>query len=55
MIKQVLPKARGTCYILIILIFKKKHSTDFCLSYMNDKISKVFEKGMMTGMILTDL
>ena len=28
---------------------------DFCLSYLNDKILKGFEKGMMTGMILIDL
>ena len=35
--------------------FQKKHSTDFCLSYLNDKILKGFDWGMMTGMILTDL
>ena len=35
--------------------FRKKHSTDFCLSYLNDKILKGFDKGMMTGMILIDL
>ena len=28
---------------------------DFCLSYLNDKILKGFEKGMMTGMIVIDL
>ena len=27
---------------------------DFCLSYLNDKILKDFDKGMMTGMILID-
>ena len=31
---------------------RKKHSTDFFLSYFNDKISKGFDKGLMTGMIL---
>ena len=29
--------------------FWKKHSTDFCLSYQNDKILKDFDKGLMTG------
>ena len=28
---------------------------DFCLSYLNDKILKGFDRGMMTGMILIDL
>ena len=35
--------------------FQKKHSMDFCLSYLNDKILKGFGRGMMTGMILIDL
>ena len=35
--------------------FRKNHSTDFCLSYLNDKISKAFDTGLMTGMILIDL
>ena len=35
--------------------FRKKHFTDFCLSYLNDKILKGFDKGLMTGMILIDL
>ena len=35
--------------------FRKKHSTDFCLSYLNDKILKGFDKVLMTGMILIDL
>ena len=35
--------------------FQKKHSTDFCLSYLNDKILKGFDKGLMTDMILIDL
>ena len=35
--------------------FRKKHSTDFCLSYLNDNILKGFDRGMMTGMILIDL
>ena len=36
-------------------VFRKKHSTDFCLSYLNDKVLKGFDRGMMTGMILIDL
>ena len=35
--------------------FQKKHSTDFCLSYLNDKILKDFDKAMMTDVILIDL
>ena len=35
--------------------FPKKHSTDFCLSYLNDKILKYFDRSMMTGMILINL
>ena len=34
--------------------FRKKHSTDFCFSYLNDKILKGFDKGLMTGMNLID-
>ena len=36
-------------------IFRKNHCTDFCFSSLNNKISKGFDKGMMTGMILIDL
>ena len=35
------------------LIYKR--SSDFCLSYLNSKILKGFDKGMMTGMIVIDL
>ena len=35
--------------------FRKKHCTDFCLSYLNGKIFKGFDKGLMTGIILVDL
>ena len=35
--------------------FWKKHSIDFCLSYLNDKILKGFDKGVITGMVLIDL
>ena len=35
--------------------FRKTHSTDFCLSYLTDKILKGFDKGLMTGMIRIDL
>ena len=35
--------------------FSKKAFYRFCISYLNDKILKGFDKGMMTGMILIDL
>ena len=35
--------------------FRKNHSTDYCLSFLNDKILKGFDKGLITGMILIDL
>ena len=35
--------------------FRKNHSTDFCLPYLTDKISKGFDSGLLTGMILIDL
>ena len=35
--------------------FRKYHSTDFCLSYLTDKISKGFDSGLLTGVILIDL
>ena len=35
--------------------FGKNHSTDFCLSFLNDKILKGFDQGMISGMILIDL
>ena len=34
--------------------FRKNHSTDFCLSYLTDKISNAFNSGLLTGMILID-
>ena len=34
--------------------FRKNHSTNFCLSFLNDKILKSFEQGLITGMILID-
>ena len=37
------------------MVFTKNHSTDFCLSFLNDKILKGFGQGLITGMILTDL
>ena len=40
---------------LSVWFSKKKHSTDICLSFLNDKIFKDFDKGMMTGIILIDL
>ena len=35
--------------------FNKNHSTDLCFSFLNDKILKGFDKGLFTGVILTDL
>ena len=35
--------------------FRTKHSTNLCLSYLNDKILKGFDNGLFTGMILIDL
>ena len=35
--------------------FRKFHSTDSCLSYLEDKVSKGFDSGLLTGMILIDL
>ena len=35
--------------------FRENHSTDFCLSFLTDKISKVFDSGLLTRMILIDL
>ncbi len=35
--------------------FRKYHSTDTCLSYLNDFILKGTENGLLTGMILIDL
>ena len=35
--------------------FRKNHSTDLCLSYLNDKIPKGFDKGLFMGMLLIDL
>ena len=34
--------------------FRKNHSTDTCLSFMNDKILKGFHDGLLTGMTLID-
>ena len=35
--------------------FHKYHSTDHCLSFLNDKIFKGFDQGLITGIILIDL
>ena len=32
--------------------FRKNHSTNFCLSYLIDKMSNDFDSGLLTGMIL---
>ena len=33
----------------------KNHSTDYCLSFLNDKVLQGFDQGLMTGMALIDL
>ena len=35
--------------------FQKNHSNNFCLSYLTNKISKGFDSGLLTGVILIDL
>ena len=35
--------------------FHAKHSTDTCLSLLNDKILTGIDNGMLTGMVLIDL
>ena len=35
--------------------FQKNYSTNFCLSYLTNKISKGFDSGLLTGVILIDL
>ena len=35
--------------------FRKFHSTDACLSYRHDEITKGFDSGLLTGMLLIDL
>ena len=34
--------------------FRKNHSTDICLFFLNDKILKSFDDGLVTGMIFID-
>ena len=35
--------------------FRSQHSTNFCLSYLTDKILTGFDSGLLTGMVLIDL
>ena len=35
--------------------FRAKHVADLCLSYLNDKIFKGFDSGLLASMILIDL
>ena len=35
--------------------FRKNYSTNYCLAYLNDKVSKGIDQGLYTGMILIDL
>ena len=35
--------------------FPKFHSTDSCLSYLQDKVAKGFDSGLLSGMILINL
>ena len=39
----------------ILLGFRKFHSTDSCLSYLQDMVAKGFGSGLLIGMILIDL
>ena len=32
--------------------FRRNHSTKFCMSYLTDKISKSFDSGLLTGVIV---
>ena len=34
---------------------RANHSTNLCLSFLTDKILKIFDEGLLTGMILIDL
>ena len=43
-----------TFYTIVSPVLGKKYSTDLCLSYLNDKILKVFDSGLLTDMILID-
>ena len=36
-------------------VFQKFHSTDSWLSYIQDKVAKRFDSGLLTGMILIGL
>ena len=35
--------------------YRKNHSTDTCLSFLNDKILKCFDDGLVTGLVLIHL
>ena len=35
--------------------FRKNHSTDYFLTFLDEKILKGFDEGLMSGMILIDL
>ena len=35
--------------------FQGNHSTNLCLSFLTDKSLEVFDKGLLTGMIIIDL
>ena len=35
--------------------FQGNHSTNLCLSFLTDKSLEVFDKGLLTGMIISDL
>ena len=36
-------------------VLRKFHSTGSCLSYLHEKITKGFDSGLLTGMVLIDL
>ena len=46
---------KTTFFMIINLALEKKFSTESCLSFLTDKISKGFDSGLYTGMILIDL
>ena len=60
-IEKVIQDQTSTFLNSRILLYKqqsgfwKNHCTDYCFSYLNDKILKGSDQGLMTGMILIDL
>ena len=42
-------------YMTINMVLGKNHSIDTCLPFLNEKILKGFDDGLLTGMILIEL